>query len=157
MTDADVDGSHIRTLLLTFFYRQMYQLIAAGHVYVAQPPLFRVRTKKQTYYVQTEEQMKNQLLEQGLGEGVFDPGDGRTIQGAEMAKLCRTLAALEDSLIALERRGIGLRTHAKRQDPATGKLPDLPRFPRQPRTLVHAPRRTGCLRLRSRSKPPARN
>ena len=123
MTDADVDGSHIRTLLLTFFYRQMYQLIVAGHVYVAQPPLFRVRTKKQTYYVQTEEQMKNQLLEQGLGEGVFDPGDGRTIQGAEMAKLCRTLASLEESLIALERRGIGLRTHAKRQDPATGKLP----------------------------------
>jgi len=123
MTDADVDGSHIRTLLLTFFYRQMYQLIAAGHVYVAQPPLFRVRTKKQTYYVQTEEQMKNQLLEQGLGEGVFDPGDGRTIQGPEMAKLCRTLAALEESLIALERRGIGLRTHAKRQDATTGKLP----------------------------------
>jgi DNA gyrase subunit B len=125
MTDADVDGSHIRTLLLTFFYRQMYSLIAAGHVYVAQPPLFRVRTKKQTYYVQTEEQMKNQLLEQGLGEGVFDPGDGRTIQGPEMAKLCRTLAALEESLIALERRGIGLRTHAKRQDAATGELPNF--------------------------------
>jgi DNA gyrase subunit B len=123
MTDADVDGSHIRTLLLTFFYRQMFQLVAAGHVYVAQPPLFRVRTKKQTYYVQTEEQMKNQLLEQGLGEGVFDPGDGRTIQGAEMARLCRALAALEESLIALERRGIGLRTHAARQDPTSGKLP----------------------------------
>ncbi len=123
MTDADVDGSHIRTLLLTFFYRQMFQLVQAGHVYVAQPPLFRVKTKKQTYYVQTEEQMKNQLLEQGLGEGVFDPGDGRTIQGPEMAKLCRTLAALEDSLLALERRGIGLRTHAARQDAATSKLP----------------------------------
>ncbi|HEX3998627.1 MAG TPA: DNA gyrase subunit B [Pirellulales bacterium] len=123
MTDADVDGSHIRTLLLTFFYRQMYKLVEKGHVYVAQPPLFRVRTKKQTYYVQTEEQMKNQLLEQGLGEGVFEPGDGRTIQGADMAKLCRTLAALEESLIALERRGIGLRTHATRQDKSTGKLP----------------------------------
>jgi len=123
MTDADVDGSHIRTLLLTFFYRQMFKLVAEGHVYVAQPPLFRVRTKKQTYYVQTEEQMKNQLLEQGLGEGVFDPGDGRTIQGAAMARLCRTLASLEESLIALERRGIGLRTHAARQDKATGKLP----------------------------------
>jgi DNA gyrase subunit B len=123
MTDADVDGSHIRTLLLTFFYRQMYRLVAEGHVYVAQPPLFRVRTKKQTYYVQTEEEMKNQLLDQGLGEGVFLPGDGREISGDEMHRLCRTLSGLEDALVALERRGVSLRDHAGRRDKATGKLP----------------------------------
>ena len=123
MTDADVDGSHIRTLLLCFFYRQMYHLIVGGHIYVAQPPLFRVKNKKQTYYVQTEELMKTQLLDLGLGEGIFDPGDGRKIEGAAMTRLCRTLAALEDSLIALERRGISLREHAKRRDPASGKLP----------------------------------
>jgi DNA gyrase subunit B len=123
MTDADVDGSHIRTLLLTFFYRQMYQLVAAGHVYVAQPPLFRVRTKKQTYYVQTEEEMKTQLLDQGLGEGVFMPGDGREIAGEEMQKLCRTLSGLEDALVALEKRGISLRDHIARRDAASGKLP----------------------------------
>jgi DNA gyrase subunit B len=123
MTDADVDGSHIRTLLLTFFYRQMPQLVAAGHVYVAQPPLFRVRSKKTVYYVQTEEQMKTQLLDQGLGEGVFLPGDGREIAGDAMQKLCRTLAGLEDALIALERRGISLRDHAGRRDLSTGKLP----------------------------------
>jgi len=123
MTDADVDGSHIRTLLLTFFYRQMYQLVAAGHVYVAQPPLFRVRNKKQVYYVQTDEEMKSQLLDQGLGEGVFLPGDGREISGATMQKLCRTLAGLEDALVALERRGISLRDHAARRDDGTGKLP----------------------------------
>jgi DNA gyrase subunit B len=123
MTDADVDGSHIRTLLLTFFYRQMYRLVAEGHVYVAQPPLFRVRSKKTVYYVQTEEEMKNQLLDQGLGEGVFLPGDGREIAGDDMQRLCRTLAGLEDALVALEKRGISLRDHAARRDAATGKLP----------------------------------
>ena len=123
MTDADVDGSHIRTLLLTFFFRQMYSLVQAGYVYVAQPPLFRVRRRKETYYVQTEEQMKAQLLEAGLADAVFDPGDGRLIKGAGMERLCRTLSALEDALVALERRGISLRAHAARQDPATGRLP----------------------------------
>ena len=123
MTDADVDGSHIRTLLLTFFYRQMYDLVRGGHVYVAQPPLFKITHKKQTYYVQTEEEMNSQLLESGLKDAVFEPGDGRTIAGAEMERLCRTLSALEDSLVALERRGISLRAHAVRQDPATGRLP----------------------------------
>jgi len=123
MTDADVDGSHIRTLLLTFFYRQMYDLVRAGHVYVAQPPLFRVRRKKEIYYVQTEEEMKAQLLELGLTDAEFDPGDGRIIRGAEMERLCRILADLEEPLLALERRGISLRAHAARQDPETGRLP----------------------------------
>ena len=123
MTDADVDGSHIRTLLLTFFYRQMYDLVKGGHVYVAQPPLFRVKLRNKTYYVQTEEEMKEQLLEMGLGDAVFEPGDGRTIEGEEMEKLCRTLAALEESLVALERRGVSLKSHALRQDPVTSRLP----------------------------------
>ena len=123
MTDADVDGSHIRTLLLTFFYRQMYDLVRGRHVYVAQPPLFKITHKKHTYYVQTEEEMNAQLLESGLKDAVFEPGDGRTIAGAEMERLCRTLSALEDSLVALERRGISLRAHAVRQDPTTGQLP----------------------------------
>jgi DNA gyrase subunit B len=129
MTDADVDGSHIRTLLLTFFYRQMHELVRQGHVYVAQPPLFRVKSKKSVYYVQTEEEMKGQLLENGLGDCEFYPDGlsgelgGRVIKGAEMARLARTLAAMEDPLIALERRGISLRDHARRQDSASSKLP----------------------------------
>ena len=123
MTDADVDGSHSRTLLLTFFYRQMFPLIKAGYVYVAQPPLFRVRNKKKVYYIQTEEEMKSQLLEAGLNDAVFEPGDGRTIEGKQMERLCRALAALEESLLALERRGISLRIHAARFDPASGRLP----------------------------------
>jgi DNA gyrase subunit B len=123
MTDADVDGSHIRTLLLTFFYRQMYPLVKAGHVFVAQPPLFRVKSKKDTYYVQTEDEMRTQLLEMGRHDAVFEPGDGRQIAGAEMARLCQTLTTLEESLLALERRGISLRQHALQQDPVTGRLP----------------------------------
>lgn len=123
MTDADVDGSHIRTLLLTFFYRQMFQLVSEGKVYVAQPPLFRVKQKKNTYYVQTEEEMKTQLLELGLTNAVFDPRDGRQLEGAEMERLCRLLAALEEPLAALERRGVSLRAHALRQDPESGHLP----------------------------------
>ncbi|WP_315861211.1 DNA gyrase subunit B [Anatilimnocola floriformis] len=122
MTDADVDGSHIRTLLLCFFYRQMYSLITGGHVYVAQPPLFRVKSKKDTYYVQTEEKMKSQLLEKGLADCELDLRDGQVIRGAEMTKLCNILADMEDAIIALERRGISLRAHALRQD-ADGKLP----------------------------------
>jgi DNA gyrase subunit B len=123
MTDADVDGSHIRTLLLTFFYRQMYDLVRGGHVYVAQPPLFKITHKKQVYYVQTQEEMNSRLLESGLKDAVFEPGDGRQIAGAEMERLCRTLSALEESLVALERRGVSLRAHAARQDLNTGRLP----------------------------------
>jgi DNA gyrase subunit B len=129
MTDADVDGSHIRTLLLTFFYRQMYELVKGGHVYVAQPPLFRVvRGKKDAYYVQTEEEMKEQLLELGLGDSVFDPGDGNLVQGDRMTRLVRTLAAMEDAIIALERRGVSLKLHAMRQDPVSGRLPTIHAF-----------------------------
>ncbi len=123
MTDADVDGSHIRTLLLCFFYRQMYSLITGGHVYVAQPPLFRVKSKKETYYVQTEEKMKSQLLEKGLADCELNLRDGKVITGAEMTRLCNILADMEDAVIALERRGISLREHALRKD-AAGKLPE---------------------------------
>src|SRR5262249_42620612 len=113
----------IRTLLLCFFYRQMYELVSKGHIYVAQPPLFRVKSKKETHYVQTEEEMKNQLLELGLADSVLDAGDGRVIEGEQMSQLARALAAMKDSLVALERRGISVRPHALRQDPQTLKLP----------------------------------
>ena len=67
--------------------------------------------------------MNAQLLESGLKDAVFEPGGGRTVAGAEMERLCRTLSALEDSLVALERRGISLRAHAVRQNPVSGQLP----------------------------------
>ncbi|MCC9604046.1 DNA gyrase subunit B [Stieleria sp. JC731] len=123
MTDADVDGSHIRTLLLCFFYRQMYQLVADGHVYVAQPPLFRVTQGKNKYYVQTDEEMKGQLLDRGLSDTMFEAEDGRQVEGEAMRKLCSALAAIEDAILALERRGVSLRVHAQRLDPVSNKLP----------------------------------
>ncbi len=164
MTDADVDGSHIRTLLLTFFYRQMNQLVEGGHVYVAQPPLFRVRNKKDTYYVQTEPEMRAQLLDLGLTDTVFHPGDGVAIEGDKMARLVRTLAALEDAIIALERRGISLRAHAMRQDPVTGRLPEYHVFlghedhwfaDRPKMRRLHHPKRTRA-RPRTKSHRPRR-
>ncbi len=123
MTDADVDGSHIRTLLLCFFYRQMYQLIEQGHIYVAQPPLYRVVQKKKTWYVQTEPEMRKFLLARGLEDTALLTDDGREIAGEEMQRLCRTMATMEDAIMALERRGINLRTHALRMQLDTGRLP----------------------------------
>jgi DNA gyrase subunit B len=124
MTDADIDGSHIRTLLLCFFYRQMYQLVAGGHVYLAQPPLFRVvRGKKERYYVQTEEEMKHQLLERGLNDSYFVDENNRKFEGQEMRRLCGTLTAMEDAMLTLERRGISLRVHTERMEVETGRLP----------------------------------
>jgi DNA gyrase subunit B len=124
MTDADVDGSHIRTLLLCFFYRQMYQLVAGGHVYVAQPPLYRVvRGKKERYYVQTEEAMKSQLLSRGLSDSYLEAEDGRKMTNEKMKELCQTLTAMEDALLMLERRGVSLRGHALRMDNESSQLP----------------------------------
>jgi DNA gyrase subunit B len=118
MTDADVDGQHIRTLLLTFFYRQMAKLVGDGHIYVARPPLYKVTQKKNVRYVNTAEEMNRELTERGLQgtkltalpapvEGAATP-PGRTIQGDELAALMKVMARLEDSLVTLERRGLGL-------------------------------------------------
>ena len=123
MTDADVDGSHIRTLLLCFFYRQMYSLMERGHVYIAQPPLFRVKQGKNIYYIQSEDEMKNLLLEKGLADAVFITENGDELEGEKMGLLCRTLSGMEEALLALERRGINLKIHAQRQNVETGKLP----------------------------------
>ncbi len=123
ITDADVDGSHIRTLLLCFFYRQMYQLIEKGHVYVAQPPLFRVKSKRETNYVQTEEEMRRMSLDRGLENATLQADTGESIGGESIRKLCLALASLEDAIVALERRGVNLRTHAERAHLETGRLP----------------------------------
>jgi DNA gyrase subunit B len=117
MTDADVDGQHIRTLLLTFFYRQMPQLVARGHIYVARPPLFKVTEKKVARFVQTSEAMQEQLMARGLKNTRVlihprpeSPAPTRRLEGKELEALLAALLALEDALITLERRGVFLPT-----------------------------------------------
>jgi DNA gyrase subunit B len=107
MTDADVDGSHIRTLLLTFFYRHMVQLIEQGRVYVAQPPLFKITRKKAEEYVFDERILKERLQAMGTDGARVEPaGKGDAIQGAALTKLVDAVAKLEEFARAIERRGI---------------------------------------------------
>jgi DNA gyrase subunit B len=85
MTDADVDGSHIRTLLLTFFYRQMPELIDNGYVYIAQPPLYKVKRGKKEEYIKDEKSMFRYLMRMGTND-VQITANGRPIEGRELAK-----------------------------------------------------------------------
>ncbi|NNE85915.1 MAG: DNA topoisomerase (ATP-hydrolyzing) subunit B [Alphaproteobacteria bacterium] len=90
MTDADVDGSHIRTLLLTFFYRQMPELIEHGHLYIAQPPLFRVARGKSAVYLKDESALEEHLIESGVGEVVLAVPDGDQRAGDDLHKMLGT-------------------------------------------------------------------
>jgi len=117
MTDADVDGSHIRTLLLTFFYRYMKPLIVNGHVFIAQPPLYLVTRKRHKEYVLDEKQMRRTLLNLGL-EGtelqLCEPkgkkrGVTASFAGAKLRELVSTLDELSDMIHITERRGLDFR------------------------------------------------
>ncbi|MFO0929041.1 MAG: DNA gyrase subunit B [Gemmataceae bacterium] len=128
MTDADVDGQHIRTLLLTFFYRQMPLLVAAGRIYVARPPLFKVTEKKHVRFVQTVEEMNQELITRGLKgtrlavfprpAGPDAPiGEPRRIDGDDLTTLMKQMIALEEALGTLERRGVNLASFLTRLGP----------------------------------------
>jgi DNA gyrase subunit B len=125
MTDADVDGSHIRTLLLTFLFRHMRPLVENGCVYIAQPPLYRVQQKKKTRYVQTHEEMMQELLALGMeGTSLRANEGGQVIEGSRFARLVELIADIEDPLQALERRGISLRFLAAHHITEDGLLPE---------------------------------
>ncbi|MCC6213720.1 MAG: DNA topoisomerase (ATP-hydrolyzing) subunit B [Polyangiaceae bacterium] len=104
MTDADVDGSHIRTLLLTFFYRQMPELIERGHLYIAQPPLFRVRKGKKELYLKNASQLEDFLVKSGTEGLGIQAERGPIVTGAPLEHLSRRLVELERLLEKLDRR-----------------------------------------------------
>ncbi|HEX5010107.1 MAG TPA: DNA topoisomerase (ATP-hydrolyzing) subunit B [Planctomycetota bacterium] len=96
MTDADVDGSHIRTLLLTFLFRQMPQLMRAGHVYIAAPPLYKLGYRKKQRYILDERELKTALLDVGCEHARLEPlAGGRAIDGESLLGLARHVAALD--------------------------------------------------------------
>jgi DNA gyrase subunit B len=110
MTDADIDGSHIRTLLLTFIFRHLRALVEQGCIYIAQPPLFKVTQKKTVRYVQTREEMNSELLDVGSADSAleFQDGQQRKFDGDQLQQLIALIGQLEEPFETLERRGIEL-------------------------------------------------
>jgi len=139
MTDADVDGSHIRTLLLTFFFRQMPELIKQGRIFIAQPPLFQVTRKKKSEYVLNERKMRAVLGRLGVdGATLIAYNDDRSerlrVEGEQLAELLHILESLADLSAVLGRRGITLdRLLELKADDPKGEN-------RMPRLRIHVPR-----------------
>jgi DNA gyrase subunit B len=111
MTDADVDGSHIRTLLLTFFFRQMPELVRQGKVYIAQPPLYQVARGKSVNYVLNDKRMNETLVDLALSHATFAVRDERgatvhAVQGDDIRRMVRALERLDELVTVSQRRGI---------------------------------------------------
>ncbi|WP_118135878.1 DNA topoisomerase (ATP-hydrolyzing) subunit B [Oceanicella sp. SM1341] len=98
MTDADVDGAHIRTLLLTFFYRQMPELIEGGYLYIAQPPLYKVARGKSEVYLKDQPALEDYLIEQGLTDAVLHLGNGAALTGADLARVVEEARVTRNTL-----------------------------------------------------------
>jgi DNA gyrase subunit B len=104
MTDADVDGAHIRTLLLTFFYRQMRELIDRGHLYIAQPPLYKVTRGKSEQYLKDERALEDYLIATGIDDCVFKPGSGADRAGRDLFSLVEDARVIRGVLRNLHSR-----------------------------------------------------
>ena len=104
MTDADVDGAHIRTLLLTFFYRQMPELIEAGYLYIAQPPLFRAKKGSSETYLKDERSLSEYLLKEGVKDAVLIDASGASRAGADLEDLVSDALTAQGAIETLSRR-----------------------------------------------------
>ena len=124
MTDADVDGSHIRTLLLTFFYRQMPDLIRKGHVYIACPPLYLIKRKKREEYVDDDAALNRILITLGSEEvKLKNLADGKVITASQLKDILELLERLAKFSDAIRRHGGEFEAYLTQRDPQTGALP----------------------------------
>jgi DNA gyrase subunit B len=104
MTDADVDGSHIRTLLLTFFYRQMPELVERGHLYIAQPPLYRLQKGRREVYLKDDEALDEYLLRTGSEKILVRDAQGETLEGEHLCNVAKNVLRYEEVLEQVDRR-----------------------------------------------------